>query len=65
MSEYVKHFYDGNLKIRSELYTSQDHIEMVITYKYDVNGNLITEEAIMTNSTGAPIDYYFLRYEYY
>ncbi|MBN2261189.1 MAG: hypothetical protein JW702_11625, partial [Clostridiales bacterium] len=62
---YTKHFYDGNLRIRTERYTSQDHNFQVITYSYDVDGNLITEESIKTDFTVvAPIEYFY-RYEYY
>jgi hypothetical protein len=65
MSGYTKHFYNGNLRIRTERYTSQDHNFQIITYTYDVNGNLITEESIKTDFTVvAPIEYFY-RYEYY
>ncbi len=59
------HYYERDLLIRSEKYTAQIQLFQVITYTYDVAGNLIIEESLKTwSAVAAPIDYVY-RYEYY
>jgi hypothetical protein len=65
MSGYTKHFYVDRLRTRTERYTSQAQNFQVITYEYDINDNLITEESVPTDfPVSKPVAYYYL-FEYY
>jgi len=62
---YIIHLYEEDFLIRSEKYTSQNQNFQVITYTYDVAGNLIIEESKETEfKVEAPLEYVY-RYEYY
>ncbi|MGE0019933.1 MAG: hypothetical protein AB7S72_09720 [Draconibacterium sp.] len=64
ISDYRIHHYEGGLRIRSDVYNSQNQVIQIITHEYDLNGNLILEVSEKTDFTVvAPLDYMY-RYEY-
>ena len=65
MAGYTIHYYEDELLIRSEKFTSQNQNFQVILYSYDPHGNLTTEESVGTYfPVVAPVEYFY-RYEYY
>lgn len=64
ISDYRIHYYENGLRIRSDVYNSQNQVIQIITFEYDLNGNLILEVSEKTDFTVvAPLDYMY-RYEY-
>lgn len=65
VSDYKIHHYKDGVRIRSDVYNSQDQVIQVITYEYDVSGNLVLEVSEQTDYTvQANLEYTF-RYEYF
>ena len=64
-SSHIIYHYENGLRIISDVYNSQNQVIQIITYEYDLNGNLILEVSEKTEiEIVAPIDYMY-RYEYY
>ena len=64
ISDYRIHYYENGLRIRSDVYNSQNQVIQIITFEYDLDGNLILEVSEKTDFTVvAPLDYMY-RYEY-
>lgn len=61
----VVHYYDDGLRIKSEKSGRQNIVYQIITYTYDISGNLIQEVSQKTDYlVSAPLEYVY-RFEYY
>jgi hypothetical protein len=61
---YTIHYYDKDLLLKTENYTSNNEMIQIITYTYDNSGNIITEESKKTEfEVVKPVEYVY-RYEY-
>lgn len=64
-SSHIIYHYENGLRIISDVYNSLNQVIQIITYEYDLNGNLILEVSEKTEiEIVAPIEYMY-RYEYY